>query len=82
MRVRSDAFPRSRGLSRGVSAERPLAASLDPLSLVGLLAADAQEEGRVRVGLVTDLHYADKKPAGTRWDSSERAGGLESPASG
>lgn len=42
-----------------------LAAGLDPTFGTSLLAADAPKTG-VRVGLVTDLHYADKKPAGTR----------------
>ncbi|MDH3583685.1 MAG: alkaline phosphatase, partial [Phycisphaerae bacterium] len=31
-----------------------------------LLAAPAQARPRVRIGLVTDLHYADKPPAGSR----------------
>ena len=43
-----------------------LAAGLDPTFGTGLLAADAPKTG-VRVGLVTDLHYADKEPAGTRY---------------
>lgn len=43
-----------------------LAAGLDPTACASLLAADAPKKGGVRVGLVTDLHYADKKPAGTR----------------
>ena len=30
------------------------------------LAVDEKKERRVRFGLITDLHYADKKPAGTR----------------
>jgi hypothetical protein len=43
-----------------------LAASLDSVSRACLLAADSPKKDGVRVGLVTDLHYADKKPAGTR----------------
>ena len=43
-----------------------LAAGLDPASGTKLLADDGPKKG-VRVGLVTDLHYADKKPAGTRY---------------
>lgn len=31
-----------------------------------LVAAEAAAKPRVRIGLVTDLHYADKAPAGTR----------------
>jgi alkaline phosphatase len=43
-----------------------LAASLSHISGTDLLAADDRRKGGVRFGLVTDLHYADKKPAGTR----------------
>ncbi|MBP3957018.1 metallophosphoesterase [Gemmata sp. G18] len=43
-----------------------LAAGLDPASCAGRLAAGAPKKG-VRVGLVTDLHYADKPAAGTRY---------------
>jgi hypothetical protein len=43
-----------------------LAAGLDPTFGTSLLAADAPKTG-VRIGLVTDLHYADKKPAGSRY---------------
>ena len=43
-----------------------LAAGLSPTSSARLLADEAPKKGGVRVGLVTDLHYADKKPAGTR----------------
>ena len=31
-----------------------------------LLAAEPEKRGKVRVGLVTDMHYADKPPGGTR----------------
>jgi predicted phosphodiesterase len=40
-------------------------ASMDPLAN-HLFAADEKAKSMVRVGLVTDLHYADKPPAGTR----------------
>jgi 3',5'-cyclic AMP phosphodiesterase CpdA len=43
-----------------------LAAGLDLMSRAGLLAEEAPKKGGVRIGLVTDLHYADKKAAGTR----------------
>jgi predicted phosphodiesterase len=43
-----------------------LAASLDPASCTRLLADDGPKKG-VRVGLVTDLHYADKPAAGSRY---------------
>ena len=42
------------------------AAGLDLTSGVGLLADDGTAKAGLRVGLVTDLHYADKPPAGTR----------------
>jgi predicted phosphodiesterase len=41
-----------------------LGAGLASTSVSSLLADDAQR--RVRIGMVTDLHYADKPPAGTR----------------
>lgn len=44
-----------------------LAAGLDPTSSARLLADEAPKKGGMRVGLVTDLHYADKKPSGTRY---------------
>jgi alkaline phosphatase len=40
-------------------------AGLDLASGAGLRAGEVPKKG-VRAGLVTDLHYADKKPAGTR----------------
>jgi 3',5'-cyclic AMP phosphodiesterase CpdA len=43
-----------------------LAAGLGPAPVPGLLAGDGPKKG-VRVGLVTDLHYADKPAAGTRY---------------
>src|SRR5687768_2631816 len=43
-----------------------LAAGLDLVPPPALLAAGDRASGGVRVGLVTDLHYADKPPAGTR----------------
>jgi predicted phosphodiesterase len=43
-----------------------LAASLDPAFCTRLLAGEPPKTG-VRVGLMTDLHFADKKPAGTRY---------------
>lgn len=43
-----------------------LAAGLDPTPCARLLADDGPKRG-VRVGLVTDLHYADKPAAGTRY---------------
>jgi 3',5'-cyclic AMP phosphodiesterase CpdA len=42
------------------------AAGCDLLSGPGLRADGPPAKGGVRVGLVTDLHYADKPPAGTR----------------
>jgi alkaline phosphatase len=42
------------------------AASLDLTSAAGLHADDGPMKGGLRFGLVTDLHYADKPPAGTR----------------
>ena len=42
------------------------AAGLDLTSATRLLADDARAAGGLRFGLVTDLHYADKPPAGTR----------------
>jgi len=42
------------------------AAGLDLTSAAGLLANDGPAKGGLRFGLVTDLHYADKPPAGTR----------------
>ena len=42
-----------------------LAASVDPAWGTKLLADDGPKKG-VRVGLITDLHYADKPAAGTR----------------
>jgi len=41
-----------------------LGAGLASTSVASLLADDSQR--RVRIGMVTDLHYADKPPAGTR----------------
>ena len=41
-----------------------LAAGLDPTPGTKLLAAEPPKKGGVRVGLVTDLHYADKPAAG------------------
>ena len=41
-----------------------LGAGLASTSVASPLADDSQR--RVRVGMVTDLHYADKPPAGTR----------------
>jgi predicted phosphodiesterase len=42
------------------------AASLDLMACADLTAQEAPKQGGMRFGLVTDLHYADKKPAGTR----------------
>lgn len=42
-----------------------LAAGLDLVPSISIR-ADDPPSGRVRFGLVTDLHYADKPPAGTR----------------
>lgn len=43
-----------------------LGGGLASLSIAPLSAADQVAERRVRLGLITDLHYADKPPAGTR----------------
>jgi hypothetical protein len=42
------------------------ATALDPAGARSLFADDKPAVGGVRVGLVTDLHYADKPPAGSR----------------
>lgn len=42
------------------------AAGLEAVRPNGLLADEKPAKGGVRFGLVTDLHYADKPPAGTR----------------
>src|SRR5688572_18358181 len=42
------------------------AAALEATALDRLVAQDEGSQKGVRVGLVTDLHYADKPPAGTR----------------
>lgn len=43
-----------------------LAAGVGLSSASQLFAADADAKPAVRLGLITDLHYADKKPAGSR----------------
>jgi alkaline phosphatase len=42
------------------------ATSLDLMTSGSLLADEKPSKGGVKVGLITDLHYADKPPAGTR----------------
>jgi alkaline phosphatase len=42
------------------------AAGADLLSPAGLFSGEAPATDGLRVGLITDLHYADKPPAGTR----------------
>jgi predicted phosphodiesterase len=44
-----------------------LAATLDPFAPAPLLGADDSGMDVLRIGLITDLHYADKPPAGTRY---------------
>jgi alkaline phosphatase len=44
-----------------------LAATLDPFAPAPLLGADDAGADVLRIGLITDLHYADKPPAGTRY---------------
>src|SRR4051794_3372129 len=43
------------------------ATSLDFLAGGALCASEESAKGLVKVGLITDLHYADKPPAGTRY---------------
>lgn len=43
-----------------------LAAGLDVMATGRLLADEKAAKGVVKVGLITDLHYADKPPAGSR----------------
>ena len=43
-----------------------LAAGIDHASASALFAEDRQAQPKIRIGLVTDLHYADKKSAGSR----------------
>ncbi len=43
------------------------AAGFDLLPTRSLLADDGPAKAGVKVGLITDLHYADKPPTGTRY---------------
>jgi hypothetical protein len=43
------------------------AAGLDLAPFTPLIADEKKEQGRLRVGLITDLHHADKPPAGARF---------------
>ena len=43
-----------------------LGAGLGSSHVAGLFAAEADAKRRVRIGLITDMHYADKAPAGSR----------------
>jgi len=44
-----------------------LGAGLGSSSAEGLFGAEADAKPRVRIGLITDMHYADKAPAGSRY---------------
>jgi len=43
------------------------ATALDPFASAPLFGADGSSADTLRIGLITDLHYADKPPAGTRY---------------
>src|SRR5215212_1965202 len=42
------------------------ATTLDAVAIGDLLVGDEPNQGGLQVGLVTDLHYADKPPVGSR----------------
>jgi alkaline phosphatase len=56
-----------------------LGAGLGSSSAAGLFGAEADAKRRVRIGLITDMHYADKAPAGSR-HYRESLGKLEEAA--